>query len=209
MRRKRWKSGRKNKIVIRTVIIALIGILFLFFCDAKLRPQIRSIASVKACALAEQTVNDAVLKVLSSGDYASAVSVEKDSDSRVTAIKTDVLKINMMKAKVSKATASVLSGTERIVAIPAGSLTGLDILSGRGPAIRIKVNFTGFSEARVNSTFSGEGINQTVHRLMLTVNTTVYISLPDSKVTKDLSYEVCLAETVIVGNVPQLYADTN
>ena len=187
----------------------MVMVIFLILCDAKLRPQIRSMAAVKACALAEEAVNDAVLSVLQNGDFKKLITIEKNTEGQITAVNTDVLKINIMKAGISKATASVLSGASRTVSIPIGSLSGLDILSGRGPSIKVKVSFTGYSESEVSSTFEGEGINQTVHRLMLTVNTLVYISLPNSTETKNLSYEVCIAETVIVGLVPSFYANTN
>lgn len=209
MRHRKTYFKRRGTVLFRLFVTITVVCVCMCLADARLRPQIRSMAAVKASALAEQAVNDAVLSALSEKNYGSLVTVEKNSEGQVTAVQTDVLKINMIKADISKKTASVLSGTKREIAIPIGSLTGLDILSGRGPSIKIKVSLSGFSESRVESTFTGEGINQTVHRLVLKVNSSVYISLPDSKETKNLTYEVCIAETVIVGYVPSFYANTN
>lgn len=207
----RRRSGLKRKrfVFFKFFVLLIFVVVCLVIIDTTLRPQIRSIASVKACALIEQAVNDAVLSVLSNGDYENLVTVEKNAEGQVTAVRTDALKINTLKAGISRATGTVLSGTQREVSVPLGSVTGLDILSGRGPSVKVRVSFSGYSESRINSTFTGEGINQTVHRLILTVNSSVYISLPKSDETRNLSYEVCIAETLIVGYVPQLYANTD
>ena len=182
----RRRSGLKRKrfSFFKFLVLFTAFAVCLVIVDKALRPQIRSIASVKACALAEQAVNDAVLSVLSNGDYGEIVTVEKNAEGQVTAVRTDALKINTLKSGISRKTASVLSGTQREVSVPLGSVIGLDILSGRGPSVKVRVSFSGYSEARINSTFTGEGINQTVHRLILTVNSNVYISLPKSTETR-------------------------
>ena len=125
----------------------------------------------------------------------------------VVSVRTDAVGINLLKGRVCEAASAALAARSQTVSIPAGSLTGLDILAGRGPSIRVRVRTSGFANADVESTFEGAGVNQTVHRLLLRVGARVCLSMAKTQQTKSLSYEVCVAETVIVGEVPALYAN--
>ncbi len=183
--------------------------LLLVWADARLRPQLYALAAMQALAGEEHALNNAVLSALESGRYASLVQIDEVESGRVASVRTDAVGINLLKGRVCEAASAVLAAHTQIVCIPAGSLTGLDILAGRGPMIRVAVRMSGFANADVNSTFESAGVNQTVHRLMLRVGASVCLSMAKSQQTKSLSYEVCVAETVIVGEVPTLYANMN
>lgn len=176
--------------------------------DARLRPQLHALAAMQALAAEEHILNTAVLSALEDGRYDALVSVRQNDAGRVTAVQTNALQINLLKGRISEAAAAALTERTQIAAIPAGSLTGLDILSGRGFAIRIPVRTVGFANAEIESVFTGAGVNQTVHRLLLRVTAQVCLSMAKTQRTESLCYEVCIAETVIVGEVPALYANT-
>lgn len=183
--------------------------LALVWADARLRPQLYALAAMQAMAGEEHALNEAVLSALESDRYASLVQIDQAENGRVVSVRTDAVGINLLKCRVCEAASAVLASREQIVHIPAGSLTGLDILAGRGPRIRIPVRTSGFASADVESAFEGAGVNQTVHRLLLRVNASVCLSMAKSQQTKPLSCTVCVAETVIVGEVPTLYANNN
>ena len=206
-RRSTFRSRRRYKGLLRLLAALTLAVICVLFADARLRPQLHAQAEMQACAMEEHALNNAVLSVLESGNYEGLVTVEQNKDGIVTSIRTDALQINLLKARISEAAESALSAAAQTVCIPAGSLTGLDLLAGRGPAIRIPVRMTGFADAEIQSVFSGTGINQTLHRLLLRVNAHVCLSMPNNRAEKNLAYSVCIAETVIVGTVPELYAD--
>ena len=183
--------------------------LVLVWADARLRPQLYALAAMQAMAGEEHALNEAVLSALESDRYASLVQIDQAETGRIVSVRTDAVGINLLKGRVCEAASAVLAAREQIVPIPAGSLTGLDILAGRGPMLRVAVRTSGFANADVESAFEGAGVNQTVHRLLLHVHASVCLSMAKSQQTKSLSYTVCIAETVIVGEVPTLYANLN
>ena len=57
----------------------------------------------------------------------------------------------------------------------------------------------------MSNLFTDAGINQTSHKVMLDVNATIKVLVPFSSVTEDITTSICIAETVIVGSVPEAY----
>ena len=98
-----------------------------------------------------------------------------------------------------------VDGTE--LGIPVGNLTGISILAGRGPEIRVKVIPIGSVQTELSSQFVSAGINQTQHRIIMEVTSNVDIILPSETVSTTVSVNVVIAETVIVGSVPDSYAE--
>lgn len=86
-----------------------------------------------------------------------------------------------------------------------GSFTGLKLLSGRGPGIKIKISSIGNVKTNLKSEFSSKGINQTLHRVYLQVDCEVSILTPFDNITKNITNQVLIAENVIVGNIPATY----
>ncbi|MBQ3103858.1 MAG: sporulation protein YunB, partial [Oscillospiraceae bacterium] len=98
---------------------------------------------------------------------------------------------------------SQLADTE--LSIPVGTLTGSPLLAGRGPRLKVRMQTVGVAGSDIENEFTAAGINQTKHRIILTVEVRVSILLPGytTYTTAGGSYEV--AETVIVGQVPETY----
>lgn len=91
------------------------------------------------------------------------------------------------------------------LAIPLGSLTGSNLLAGRGPYIRVRTQSVGSATARLRNALTAAGINQTKHQVLLDVEVYVTVLLPGFATSVKVNNELCVAETVIVGNVPQTY----
>lgn len=86
-----------------------------------------------------------------------------------------------------------------------GSFTGIKLLSGRGPGIKIRISTVGNVETDLRSEFKAQGINQTLHRIYLQVKCEVSILTPFKDITRDISNQVLLMENVIIGTVPDTY----
>ena len=209
-RRKRYYTPRQKRLMFRAFSASVLFIILLLFADAKLRPQINSLAASRAVALAESAIDSSVTDLLSSYGklYDELVTVEKNNEGQVTSIKTDALKINLLKANLGKTIESRISEFRRYdVKIPVGSLMGIYLLYGRGPNINVKITLTGYAVCDLSNSFLSAGINQTIHRMMLNIDATVCVVLPDYSTTRSISTQFCIAETVIVGYVPDFYAN--
>ena len=86
-----------------------------------------------------------------------------------------------------------------------GSFTGLKLMSGKGPGIKIRISTIGNVKTDLKSEFVSKGINQTLHRIYLQVDCEVSILTPFDDITQSISNQVLLAENVIIGNIPNTY----
>ena len=93
----------------------------------------------------------------------------------------------------------------RDLSIPLGSLTGSNLLAGRGPLITVRMQSLGSSTAYLHKEFTSAGINQTKHQILLTVDVYVSILLPSFTTATKVSNSFTVAETIIVGSVPESY----
>ena len=55
------------------------------------------------------------------------------------------------------------------------------------------------------SVFESVGINQSVHRIYFELRATVSLLTPFTQTDCELTSSVCIAETVIIGEVPNVY----
>ncbi|MEG2234726.1 MAG: sporulation protein YunB, partial [Oscillospiraceae bacterium] len=141
-------------------------------------------------------------------DYDGLVTVVKDPVSgQIIAIETNAVEVNKLKAILTDAVNDKLAGiTEQSVRIPIGTLTGIEILSGRGPKIRLKMLPSSYVETNLVNKFDTAGINQTHHQIMIEFKVKMTAILAPYSTSVDVSTNVCIAETVIIGAVPNTYA---
>ena len=86
-----------------------------------------------------------------------------------------------------------------------GKISGIRFLSNLGPKFRIELEKGGKIETDIKSDFESVGINQTIHRLVLKLNCQISLLTPFEKIVKTVEAKQILAETVIVGEIPENY----
>ncbi len=211
MRYRRLK--RKHKKRLKMIACGLAALLVLFILlDAKLRPIIKTMAINQAQFIATQAINDAITEVMQKADvsYEKLVNVDKDGEDRVRAITANIVQMNRLKAEVTTLSAQKIAGVDKCtISIPLGTLIGGDLFTGRGPRIKIKVNLSGHVVTDIENTFDAAGINQTRHQIMLDVRGSIYILIPGYNTATEVETDLCIAQTVIVGEVPGTYAQIN
>ena len=207
MRYGRIRFHRYSGVLFKSVCVIVILAVAFLLADAKLRPAVLDIAAVEAKAVAEQKVNSAVEKALSDSDinYSDIVAVNYSSDNEITGITTDIVKMNMFKSEISKAVDKAFDKSEYAsVSVPLGSATGVTLLSGTGPYIDVKVGMSGATKTEFENIFEAAGVNQTQHSVMLNLETTVILTLSGKRITYNVATSFCVAQTVIVGSVPNV-----
>ena len=65
------------------------------------------------------------------------------------------------------------------------------------------------TDAAFRNEFTSAGINQTHYRVMLDVTVSARLLLPGGVVETEVTAPVCVAETVVVGQVPDAYLNLN
>ena len=178
------------------------------YATAQLRPLLESMATTRVSNTVNRIVFEAVNEAIESGEitYDQLISFEKDNDGRITAVHSNMAACNRLQVEILDIIlARIDQVSARELSIPVGSLTGSALLAGRGPRIKVRMESVGSSSARFENEFSSAGINQTNHRIVLHIDVSVAILLPGFTTATEVSNAVTVAETVIVGTVPDTY----
>lgn len=203
----------KNKKILRKIGTALIitgavCVIILICIDTFIRPTLMTLLDYRCRTEAERIISSAVFESVSGDDdIGSVINFTFGSDGRIVALSADQAKINSLKALITEA---VNSGLSRIsgqtVGISLGTLTGISFLYGTGAQLVFRMEPQGKAETRLVSSFTGAGINQTIHSIILEVDAVLSPMMPGFYETVDVSYEILLSQTVIVGDVPEQYS---
>lgn len=200
--------SRGEKIRAAALFLALALTLLCLYAMAELKPILTNLATARVSNTVTGIVNRSVNDTIYSGgvDYDTLISFEKDADGRITAVKSNMAEFNRLQSEILADVLTKLSETStKELAIPIGTLSGSALFSGRGPSIKIKMQSVGSSSARFENAFSSAGINQTKHQIMLIVDVHVSVLLPGFTTLTKVSNSFAVAETVIVGSVPENY----
>ena len=202
-----WLRRFLRRSILAFVIIAS---LFLVF-RVKYRDVIRSLAQTQVKNSTSDLTNDAIAKQIAAGDiqYDRIVFFEKDLDGRITALKTNMSEVNRLKTDILNIiNDEILALDTSDIGIPIGSLFLPEFFSGKGTAIPVHILSIRNSDANFASRFSQAGINQTLHQLIMEVSVDVAVLVLGQTSSFTIASEVVVAETVIVGEVPQTYLQT-
>lgn len=200
-----------RRFVTVGVLLAVISLsLFLLF-RSKYRTVIRELAQTQVKNTTSDLTNDAIAKQIAEGTiaYDRIVFFEKDLDGRITALKTNMSEVNRLKTDILNIiNDEILELDTSDIGIPLGSLFLPELLSGKGPAIPVRILSIRNSDANFVSHFSQAGINQTLHQVTMDVSIDVAVLVLGETSSFTMSSEVVVAETVIVGQVPTTYLQT-
>lgn len=138
------------------------------------------------------------------------IRLSYDSEGGVTALQTDTAAIAVASASITEAAIQTLCREKQVVVqIPIGNLSGGALFMGRGPNISVPITVSKAITCEIENEFYDSGINQTVHRIVAEIETEAYALLPFSVKKFPIEAEVCLAETIIVGRIPDAYTKIN
>ena len=185
-------------------ILAILLVLFLLF-RVKYRDMIRELAETQVKNTTSDLSNDAIAKQIAAGDiqYDRIVFFEKDLNGRITALKTNMSEVNRLKTDILNIiNDEILALDTSDIGIPLGSLFLPELLSGKGPAIPVHILSIRNSDGSFSSNFTEAGINQTLHQLSMEVLVDVSILVMGRAQSFTVSSQVVVAETIIVGQVP-------
>ena len=192
------------------LLILITGILLLLL-RRKYDEVMVSLTKTQVTNATSDLINDAIALQIAGGKiaYETIVYFEKDTSGRITALKTNIGEINKLKTDtLNIINDQILSNAHSQMGIPLGSLFLPEFFSGKGPEIPVKILSIRNSDATFESMFTHAGINQTMHQLRLCVLIDVAVLVLGETVSFTVSSDVVIAETIIVGTVPDTFFDT-
>lgn len=206
--KRKWVIRRKNKN--QRVIIFLIFLLFpivIFEAITLLvEPSIMALCQIRATSIGVTVSSTAVKEVMNELDYTDLVALEKDNDGKIIALKAKVIEMNQISSQIAAKMQELYSQiNDAYVKIPIGNFTGNTLLAGRGPNIIVRIIPVGTVSTDFKTEFISTGINQTRHRIYLEIISKVRIVAPLTTKTIEVVNNVNVAETVLVGDVPNSF----
>lgn len=197
-----------KKLLRYLIILAVVCIGLLIFFRYKYHAAIHDLAETQIRNSTSDLINDAIDKQIELGNiqYDRMVYFEKDLDGRITALKTNMSEVNRLKTDIlGLVNNEILALDTSDLGIPIGSLILPELLSGRGFQIPVVIHSIRNSDASFSSQFTEAGINQTLQQLTMEVIVDVTVLILGQTNSFTVSSSVVVAETVIVGQVPDTF----
>ncbi len=204
----RWRLKR----FFRAVIILLIACVILFLLlRSRYGTILRTLAKTQVQNTTSDLINDAIDQQIESGNiqYDRIVYFEKDLNGKITALKTNMSEVNRLKTSIlNSINDEILALDTADLGIPIGSLFLSEFLAGKGPSIPVEIIAIRNSEATFSSDFSEAGINQTLQQLVMEISVDVAVLVLGDTSSFTVTSQVVVAETIIVGDVPETFLQT-
>jgi sporulation protein YunB len=203
---------RRQRGIAKIVTWLAVVLLVAAIVDLRIRPVVEKQVEYLARQYSFTLINEALLTALEEEHipYNEIVTISRGADGMVTSIETDMRAVNTLKAQTADTVAQRLSQREhQTVIVPIGTLLGSPVTAGLGPAIKVRIIPLGAVQSELDNRFAEAGINQTLHQIMLTTSVQIAAVLPGSTVEIVTAADYCVAETVIVGAVPDGFTLVN
>lgn len=179
--------------------------------DRNIKPTVLAMSEAKARVIATKAINDGIYEKLGeSVDYEELINVLRDTNGNITMLQANTVKMNKLSSETALSIQEkIIDVGTRGISIPLGTAFGSQMLANMGPDINIKILPYGAVEADFVTEFENAGINQTRHKIYLKVTTAVRIVVPLTSEKISVTTHVPIAETIIVGNVPDSYVNVD
>ena len=204
----RRRFGRRQALYVLLSAVLVFGAATAIVASVRMRPLLASLATARVSNTVTRIVSEAVYESIELGalQYDGLVSFEKDNDGKITAVRSNMAAFNHLQSEILDTVLTrVGQVSARELSIPIGTLTGSALLAGRGPRITVRMETLGSSEANFRNAFTSAGINQTKHQIILSIDVSVSVLLPGFTTATKVTNSFIVAETVIVGSVPETY----
>ena len=192
--------------MIATTILLLFASYFRFFVS----PHIvnANISTIKSNAIS--VMNSATSKTIANNDYDNLITVSKDDDGNVTMLEVNAKNVNILNNVIISEVQEVLDNGQMLnCKLPLGTFFGLPIFSGIGPKIKLNIFQIGHIQTSYRSNIASLSINQSYHKIYLTVSVEVCIFLPLYTQNITISNQILIGENIIIGKIPNTYLNTD
>ncbi len=198
VRKSRWMS---------IIIVFFILVIILIYYFSIVSPVIKTYSEAETRAITEKAVNLAVSNVVNRTlSYDSLIDVTYNTNGEIAAFSANQYEINAITREIVKETQFQMNTLgEDGLKINIGTFSGIPFFIGRGPAINLRLMPIGDVTSRFDSEFNSVGINMTKHTLFLYISVHISIVMPVQSYDVYSTNQVMLAESIIVGKVPEVY----
>ncbi|MDU4325038.1 sporulation protein YunB [Clostridium disporicum] len=196
-------------VMIIIVIVCFNSMIYIF--GKRILPTVLNIGEIKIKSEAIKIINEESVNVYSENfKYDDIIDIEKDAEGNITMIRADTVKQNYLASQVVLKCDEKLSEMGDLgVKVPLGYLTNNVMFYNMGPKITVKMQQIGNITTSYESAFESAGINQTRHKIYLNLNATMRVIVPFNSKDVEVSCQIPVSDTVIVGKIPETAINMN
>ena len=199
---------QKHALTFKIVCVFLILATLFVLLDIPIRPVVRENAKYIVKNEVTLMINECVADYLQENNiaYTDLITVSLNDKKEVTAVGTNTIAVNKLKTDITNAIANELKDSRgEKIRVSLGNLFDSYVLDYIGIEFQVKLTDYGFIETDILSSFKSSGINQTIHRINLKIKVEINVNIGTLYQTETVETEILLAETVLLGNVPEFY----
>ena len=189
-------------------MFVLIGVTLVAFFSLRqnVKPVIFTYCDALIASLGMECINSSTADVVALYEYSDFADLERGEDGRILYLGTNAALANGFVRSLALRCENALNALGRQeISVPIGAFTGSALLSDRGPEVAVGVTFFSSVHCDFISTFESVGINQTRHALYAKVDVLFNTVLPIAEHEIALTNTLLIAESVIVGEIPNVY----
>lgn len=185
--------------------------LLLGITERSLRKTIEIVAETQAAWHVANAINTAILeRIATNVSYGDLIEAERDYRNQIVFMQINTSLLNEIKSGAAVEIQKTLQELKRIpINIPFGQIFGLRLFANLGPNIKLTIVPAGIVKVDIVDSFEAAGINQTRHRVYLTVESDVKVVFPLIDNAVSVNTQIPIADAIIVGPVPQFYLDNS
>ncbi len=191
---------------IMSLVMALLAVTLFF--DYRLRQVVKAFAKSTVKTVVIDCANQASHRVLSDLEisYSDLAIISRNAEGLATSVEINSVEANRIKSIISDEISKELAKREEItVSVPLFAAFGVYFTSAKWPKLKYTVHITTTVFSNFKSNFQTAGINQVLHQILMTVNLECDLGMLESDTEQKASTDFIIAQTVIVGAVPDAF----
>ncbi len=209
---RKYSAGIKRRRFFRRLLLLLsVCLLALFAAERNFRPIVLSLAEARSAALASQVLLGAMAESMGEGvKYDELMHVRMDNNGQVALLSANTVRMNQLADRAGSAALRQLgSMSSEQVSVPLGAVMGMSLFAGSGPDVPVSIVPVGSVRTEFATEFEACGINQTRHKVYLSLTASIRIVIPTGAKTADVTANMLVTESIIVGGVPEGFVGYN
>ena len=202
---------RRQRRLKRLALCVLLTVGIFLLLDRNFKPMVFSLAEARSAAMASRVLSGALAEAIEDGlAYEELMDVRMDERGQVALLSANTMRMNQLADRAGAAALRRLQNmsSERVT-VPLGAALGMTLFAGSGPGIPVSIVPIGSIRTDFATEFEACGINQTRHKVYLQVTASIRIVIPTGAKTTEVSANMLVAESIIVGNVPEGFVGYN
>lgn len=204
------KGLRLKRAVLMLLVVAVIASTFIVYVDFQLREVAKAFAKSAVKTALINATNRSCERIMNeaSVSYGDLAVISRNEKGLATSVEINTVAANRLKAQLTNEIAKELSLiSTQTFSIPLSAAFGIYYSSFKTPTLCYTVHITTTVTSDFKSNFYSAGINQVLHQIVLNVGLESDLAMLSDKTENRCSTNFLIAQTVIVGAVPEAFTE--